>query len=198
MNDALKATCDMGAAGATGRGVVSRPTAGLGFRPSMVTQTASEYGMFHAHFARLSEALAATLFYLGTNRDPPTFEKLISKEFGRNITALERQAKSSDGADNFRRVGSVCVKMRDLAKWRNERIHARVKFDQDRSSFALYSWRTRQLLPMTPQEIRQKSVQTSGLVSELSLILRHVGHVRDVQARLERAFKKAGTPSCAQ
>ena len=157
----------------------------------MPDQVAAEWGLFNANFSWLADRLAAAVFYLQRRKDPNLcFEAIIKRPFGKNLAEFESKLRGFEDLDHPYVQGGLaaCKEMRALAAWRNERIHARVEFDQQNRAIKLFSWKTRQLLPMTPEEIAGRTTNAFNLVFEVNRALSFLLNRLDFQAELDRLF----------
>jgi len=157
----------------------------------MLNQIAAEWGLFNANFAWLADRLAAAVFYLRRRDDPNLcFEAIIQRPFGQNLTEFENKLGGFDDLDypDVQDGLAACKEMRALAAWRNERIHARVEFDQQIRAIKLFSWKTRQMLQMTSEEIASRTTSAFYLVFAVNRTLSFSLNQLDLQAELDRLF----------
>jgi len=138
--------------------------------------------------------LASALFYLQQRRDPSvTFEPLTGRPFGQNLRDFEAALKKFPDSLAVQIGLDACTKMREVSNWRNERVHARVDFDQHAMTLALYSWRTRERLAISPEEIQQKIARASELVFAVNSTLEHVLHQLDFDKMMADIFSEIDT-----
>src|SRR4051812_25489948 len=117
-----------------------------------VDENAAAYGSFVVHFTWLTDRLAAAVFYLQVRTNPSLcFRKVIIDGFGPNHQKFKNELQKFPDSLHKQMGLQVCTEMRELADWRNERIHARIDFDPAAKTLALYSWRTRLRLPMNSE-----------------------------------------------
>ena len=125
-----------------------------------VDPIAAAYGFFQIVFADLADTLADAVFHLRRRTEPDLkFEEVFRTEFRRLLTQFREELKHHEprnsDAEDVTALRNACDSMSKLANWRNDRIHARVRNTEE--GYALYDWRTRKRLAMTPEEIEAKT-----------------------------------------
>jgi hypothetical protein len=108
----------------------------------------------------MADTLANAVFRLRQRTEPNlTFEEVFRTEFRRLLTQFRDELKQHEpgnsDAEDVTALRNACNSMSKLANWRNDRIHARVRNTEE--GYALYDWRTRKRLAMTPEEIEDKT-----------------------------------------
>jgi hypothetical protein len=118
--------------------------------------TAAAYGLFHVVFADVVDHLAAATFRLRKRKEQGLpFEKVFkqdaSKILGQFRDELKQFDKGSSVTENVHDLREACKTISTLMKWRNDRIHARVRMTD--GGYALYDWRTRHRLQINRDQI---------------------------------------------
>ena len=111
--------------------------------------TAAAYGLFQVVFADVVDHLAGATFHLLKREDPDLpFEKVFTQDASKILKQFRAEVKQFDVvspvAENVHDLREACKTISALMKWRNDRIHARVRMTD--SGYALYDWRTRERL----------------------------------------------------
>src|SRR5579859_5206607 len=120
-----------------------------------IDATAGIYGLFQVVFADLTDHLAFATFRLGSATDSTLkFEDVFRQEFGnilRQFRTALRQFSNSPVDESMYALNEACNIMSRLSKWRNDRVHVRVRMTSD--GYALYDWRTGNRLPINYGEV---------------------------------------------
>jgi hypothetical protein len=152
--------------------------------------TAAAFGLTQVVFADATERMAVAVLMFRKRLDPTlTFQKVFRKlQFGSvlhwlqsELDQLAPQGATEADIDVMRRC---CARFQALSKWRNERIHARVR--QIGNGLALYDSRTGQRLSMSGHEC-WKIVQGLALAmfemdNHLSSLLRDLDMSKELDA----------------
>ncbi len=150
--------------------------------------TAAAYGLFQVVFADIADHVAVAAFRLRELKEPGlTFETVFEQEFSKTLKQFRRELKQFDGrsevADYLRDVREACETISDLAVWRNDRIHARVRMID--TGYALYDWRTRERLEISRDQIEQNIHRGVKAIVALEANVQHLVH----QLNLTRSLK---------
>jgi hypothetical protein len=94
--------------------------------------TAAAYGLVQVVFAHVTDQLAYTVFELKRRKDSSvSFGEIFARNFGRLLSEFKdelRQFSDVPSVDmTLTDLGNACQELKSLSKWRNERIHARVR-----------------------------------------------------------------------
>ena len=111
--------------------------------------TAAAYGLFQVVFADVVDHLAGATFHLRERKEPGLpFEKVFKQDASKILKQFRAELKQFDGrssvAEYVHDLREACNTISTLMKWRNDRMHARVRMTD--TGYALYDWRTRQRL----------------------------------------------------
>ncbi len=136
----------------------------------LIDATAGAYGLFQVVFADLTEHLAVAVFRLRQVKAPGlTFEQIFRLEFKRILDQFKEELKQFDGKrlleEDLHWLLAAVDQMAIIAKWRHERIHARVRPVD--GGLGLYDWRTRERLPISYEECKGKIDEATKLIVTL-------------------------------
>lgn len=153
--------------------------------------TAAAYGLFQVVFADVVDHLAVATFRLRETREPDLrFEKVFRQEAKNILGQLRDELKQFDErspvSDNVREVGDACDIISNLAVWRNDRIHARVRMTD--SGFALYNWRTRRRLEISHDQIVQNIELAVKAIVTLEAHVQHLVGQMEFDEEVEKLF----------
>lgn len=117
--------------------------------------------MFQVVFADIVDHLAAATFRLRERKERGLqFEKVFKQDASKILDQFKDELKQFDGRssakENLHDLRDACQTTSTLMKWRNDRIHARVRMTG--TGYALYDWRTRQRLEIH-QDVIVKNIQ---------------------------------------
>jgi len=166
----------------------------------MMNAVAAAYGLFQVVFANLAEHLSIATFRLRKHREPDlALETVFRQEFGRTLKQfreeLDRFEDQPSASDNLDALRAACNVMSGLARWRNERIHARVQLTE--RGYALYDWRTHQPLTITPEQIEQNIQRAIETIGEFKAYASHLVELLDWDKEFERFYNSLPQPSDA-
>jgi len=148
----------------------------------MYQKTAESYGLFQVVFADLTDHLACATFLLGKRKTPElTFEGVFRKGFRKILAQFRSELRQFEGKPSLHAslhaLEKLCSEVEELAKWRNDRIHARVHLTKE--GCMLYDWRTNAVLELRDEEIK-KSIDLA-LRATVSL----QSHTRELEGSLK-------------
>jgi hypothetical protein len=130
--------------------------------------TAAAYGLVQVVFADVADHLAFALFTLRQKKDatasvikPSQFGRILS-EFKTELRQFEHVQSLDSAVADLRKC---CQELKALSKWRNERIHARVR--QVGDGFALYNAETGERLSINHVECNEISQRLAGALVTL-------------------------------
>ncbi len=154
-------------------------------------EAAAAYGVFQVVFGEVVDLLSVSTFQFRYREDSQLkFEDVFKQNLSTNLKTLRRMLHRFDDRsaveDHLQFVRHACDSAEELAKWRNERIHARVQWSE--RGYSLFSWRTRQPLEMTADHIRK---QIGSAIKVTVLLKAHVPHLvglLDWDAEFDRVF----------
>jgi hypothetical protein len=122
--------------------------------------TAATYGLVQVVFADVTDHLAFAIFRLRQAKGTAVnFQDIVNLKFGYMVSNFKtelRQFTHPQPPDDARdEVGiadlnEVCKELKALSKWRNDRIHARVRWVED--GLALYNGKTGERLSINHGE----------------------------------------------
>src|SRR5215467_8967699 len=101
--------------------------------------TASAYGLIQVVYADVTDHLAAAVVILRkrTDRDAD-FKRIFGSGFERILDAFKSELRQLAAAKPVTDDVTALIEVCRLAKWRNDRIHARVREFAD--GWTLYDW----------------------------------------------------------
>jgi hypothetical protein len=112
--------------------------------------TAAGYGLVQVVFADVTDHLAFAILRLQQRNDTGvSFQDIVNLKFGRMLSNFKAELHQfthpqppDDSHDEvlIADLNEVCRELKDLSKWRNERIHARVRRVED--GLALFNGKT--------------------------------------------------------
>jgi hypothetical protein len=133
---------------------------------------AAAYGVFQIAFATMDTRLSRSLVHVCRCESAKfTFAILSSMPFGRRLAKLRQVIKSVERAlshdPDIHELKTACDLAESIQKWRNDRIHAEVRFDENRPGLVD---RDGKPLQLDREECEQKIRQTirAGITIEAS------------------------------
>jgi hypothetical protein len=120
--------------------------------------TAAAYGLVQVVFAHVTDQLAYAVFTLKQKSDSSaSFEKVFKCPFGRLLSTFEdelRQFSDVSSLDmTLTDLRNACQELKALSRWRNERVHARVRHVAE--GLALFNAETGQRLSISYVECHE-------------------------------------------
>ena len=157
--------------------------------------TAAAYGLIQVVFADATERLAYALFTLQRRRKAVTFEEILSRNFSHILKAFKVELKQFEReqsvAAELKDVRDACEQLDTLSQWRNERIHARVKWVEN--GMALYNSKMRQRLSISYPECDEIIHKLAYIISTLATCLPKLINVLDFDETFDAFFKNEFT-----
>jgi inorganic pyrophosphatase/exopolyphosphatase len=167
-------------------------------------ENAAAFGLFHLAYANLFQRLAATVHCVRQLNEPNLrFDEVFGETFSSLCQRLKKELKQFNTdqspwlVEDVRVLQNTCSKMRVLARWRNQRVHALVSMDE--GGIRIYDSRTRKPLNIARVECEKKIREAIKLNVELEhrtrSLVSHVCSKKKMVAMLKEAFRKAEVSS---
>lgn len=159
-----------------------------------LTDTAAAYGVFQVVFADLADHLAVATFRLRERREPDiSLEDVFKQQFSCTLKQFRQELcrvddNCSPASEHVRDLLGVCKVAADVANWRNDRIHARVRMTD--SGYALYDKRTGKRLELYREQIEKNIEQTIKAIVELEASVQHVVGQIEWEEEFEKMFRE--------
>ena len=153
--------------------------------------TAAAYGNFQVVFTDLTDHLAVATFRLRERKETSlTFEAVFGQRFKETLTQFRRELQQFDNrfpvSHSVATLRETCTLISTLSRWRNDRVHARVRMTED--GYALYDWRTRHRLEITQEQIEKNIQLTVKAIVELETHVPHLIGLLDWDEEFERLY----------
>lgn len=185
-------------------GTVTFSVIGRTIEAMNLDENAAAFGLFHLAYANLYQRLASTVHCMRQLNEPHLrFDEVFSESFSRLYKRLNKELKrfnkdqSPWSVEDVRILRNTCSKMKVLARWRNQRVHALVSMDD--AGIRIYDSRTRKLLKIDRVECEKKIREAIKLNIELEhrtrSLVSHVSSKKKMVAMLKEAFRKAEVSS---
>jgi len=166
-------------------------------------ETTAAFGMFHLAFANLTQRLESAVFLIRRIKEPNlNFQEVMQLQFSDLCKALKSGLKQLDGRQSIETdvqyVRHFCAKARELSKWRNERVHARVQIDE--GAITIYNSRTGKQLILNRDECLGKIQEAIGfalaLDQNVASLLRNLKSEQEIYEMLQEIFRTVEDPAC--
>src|SRR2546422_582390 len=97
-----------------------------------IGQDVAAYGLFQIAFATMDTRLSRCLAALCRCEDAKlTFAILTHMPFGRRLELLQRAMRGNPDDTELRELKAACELANKVKEWRNARIHAEVRFNEN-------------------------------------------------------------------
>jgi hypothetical protein len=161
------------------------------------TDTAAAYGLFQVVFADVTNHLAIATFRLRECNEPGLrFEAVYAQEFAKTFKQLKVALCQFDGcsgiSDSLSAVRATFTIISELAKWRNDRVHARVRMSEQ--GYELYDWRTGKRLDISLEQVEANINRAVKVMVNLEAHVHRFVHQLKWDEEFERLFSMIPEP----
>ena len=157
----------------------------------LLNETAAAYGLFPVVFADVADHLAVATFHLLRRKEPAlAFEKVFKQEFKRTLKQFQKELCQLQDrrpvSDSLYTLREVCKSISQLARWRNDRIHARVHLTDQ--GYILYDWRNRQRLEISLEQIEHHIALAAKVMADLEAHMQDLVELLEWDQEVEKLF----------
>jgi hypothetical protein len=148
------------------------------------------YGEFNIAYALLDTTITNAITYLLRNPDPQIAAELfyVRMTLGRRLDVLQKLANKLKNAhrlrdENVPHLLDAIKRARDISKWRNDRIHARVRYEPRKLAVS-FTGKTGEDLDIEFTDCREK--QKDAIDVEWNIGFYADGTYREIESRQQR------------
>lgn len=156
------------------------------------------FGLFHIVFTNLETHLAVAAFRMCKPKDPDlTFGEVFQRRFSDKLKLFEEELErfGSDHtnavavrlyAQNISILRQTCGVIKELAAWRNERVHSRVFLTEH--GYELYGSKTEKRLEMSYAHIEAKRQEAIKAICDIEGCVGELAQVTKWEAEFDKLF----------
>lgn len=153
-----------------------------------IDPTAAAYGLAQLAFTDLTYRIATALLALRRHRQPDADLNVVPWQFDRMVKDLLCELRQFDDSmePHLTHLRNACTRAREVARWRNARIHARVKEMND--GLAVFDWNTGERLSIGQEECEEKIRAIAAIIAEFQGSLPRLLSALDLDRAVDDLF----------